>query len=135
MDFYALAEFRYQIRRFLRFSEEAARRSGLEPQQHQLLLAVKGYRSETEGPTVGYLADRLQLRPNTAVELVNRMEKCGLVIRHPGKEDRRRSLVQATARGERLLAKLAAEHRRELRETGPHLVAALQALIEAPEAR
>ena len=129
-DFQSLAEFRYQIRRFLRFSEESARRHGIEPQQHQLLLTVKGYRGEAEGPTVGYLADRLQLRPNTAVELVNRMESSGLVIRRPSSEDRRRSIVHATARGERILSKLSAEHHRELRENGPALVAALQALLK-----
>lgn len=133
-DFHSLSEFRYQIRRFLRFSEESARRSGIEPQHHQLLLTVKGYRGEAEGPTVGYVADRLQLRPNTAVELVNRMEATGLVTRKPSSEDRRRSIVYATARGERILAKLSAEHRQELCENGPALVAALQILLKKKKA-
>jgi len=129
-EFHSLSEFRYQIRRFLRFSEESARHHGIEPQQHQLLLTVKGYRGDIEGPTVGFLADRLQLRPNTAVELVNRMAAAGLVVRRPSSEDRRRSIIQATPRGERILAKLSVEHHRELRENGPALVAALQSLLK-----
>ncbi len=83
---------------------------------------------------MGYVADRLQLRPNTAVELVNRMEATGLVTRKPSSEDRRRSIVYATARGERILAKLSAEHRQELCENGPALVAALQILLKKKKA-
>ena len=82
----ALAEFRYQIRRFLRFSEQAAREAGLEPQHHQLLLAVIG---AAEPPSVGELAERLQLLPHSTDELIRRAEANGLVRRRRSQEDRR----------------------------------------------
>jgi DNA-binding MarR family transcriptional regulator len=73
----ALSEFRYQIRKFLHFSERAARAHGLEPQQHQLLLAIKGFDGKSHGPTIGYLAERLQVRHHSAVELVDRTSATG----------------------------------------------------------
>ena len=123
-DYQALAEFRYQIRRFLRFSEDAARAVGLEPQQHQLLLAVKGMPG---GPTarIGDLAERLQIRHHSAVELVDRMEARGLVSRSVG-EDRREVHVELTTRGEAILGILTVPHKRELRRAVPALVASLQ---------
>ncbi|MEO8511506.1 MAG: MarR family transcriptional regulator [Chloroflexota bacterium] len=122
-DLQALAEFRYRIRRFLRFSEEAAREAGLEPQQHQLLLAAAG---AAHGPaTVGALAERLQLRPHSVDELITRAEANGLVSRHRSDEDRRYVLVEPTAEGRRALDRLSDSHRAELRGVAEGLVEAL----------
>ena len=130
-DYEALAEFRYHIRRFLHFSEQAARLSEVEPQQHQLLLAAKGFRGQPgEGPTIGYLAERLQIRHHSAVELIDRMASHGLVERLPGERDRRQVIVSLTRYGDRILRKLSADHIRELRESGPALVAALESILE-----
>ncbi len=131
-QFAALAEFRHQIRKFLHFSEESARACGLEPQQHQLLLALKGVRGEA--PTIGYLAERLQIRHNSAVELVDRMSEHGLVRRTPSTDDKRRVLVELTRSGNAVLAKLSAEHVAELQQTGPALVTALESLLPALKA-
>jgi DNA-binding MarR family transcriptional regulator len=122
-DLQALAEFRYRIRRFLRFSEEAAREAGLEPQQHQLLLAAAG---TTNGPaTVGELAERLQLRPHSVDELITRAEANGLVSRHRSDDDRRFVLVEPTANGRRMLDRLSGAHREELRQAAAGLIEAL----------
>jgi DNA-binding MarR family transcriptional regulator len=134
-DFKALADFRYHIRRFLHFSEEAARLSEIEPQHHQLLLAAKGFRGKPgEGPTIGYLADRLQIRHHSAVELIDRMASHGLVEREQNERDRRQVIISLTRYGDRILRKLSAEHIRELRETGPALVAALESIVGTPAA-
>jgi len=125
-QFRALAEFRYQIRQFLHFSEKAARDHGLEPQQHQLLLAIKGFDGTRDGPTIGYLAERLQVRHHSAVELVDRMETHGMVYRRAGEQDRRQVIVALTEAGERVMKELAAQHIAEIQQTGPRLVAALQ---------
>ncbi len=131
-DFEALAEFRYQIRRFLHFSEESARLSDIEPQHHQLLLAVKGFRGQPgEGPTIGYLAERLQIRHHSTVELIDRMVSHGLVERTQSEHDRRQVIVALTRQGERILRKLSADHIRELREMGPALVAVLESIVGA----
>jgi len=129
-DFRSLAEFRYQLRRFTRFSEQAVRAVGLEPQQHQLLLAVKGL-PEGKIATVGTLADRLQIEHHSAVELINRLAEKGLVERRRDETDMRRVLVSLTASGEALLHKLSVYHRDELRSTGSALVHALEELISA----
>jgi len=127
-DFRALAEFRYQLRRFTRFSEQAVRAVGLEPQQHQLLLAVKGL-PEGMIATIGTLADRLQIEHHSAVELINRLADKGLVERQRDDADMRRVLVRLTASGEALLHKLSVYHRAELRSTGSALVRSLEELI------
>jgi DNA-binding MarR family transcriptional regulator len=127
-DYRALADFRYQLRRFLRFSTQAARAAGLEPQQHQLLLAIKGMPDGLEA-TVGTLAERLQIQHHSTVELVDRMEGRGLVRRLRSADDRRRVLVNLTARGETLLARLSAVNRAEVRSIGPRLMRALAAII------
>jgi DNA-binding MarR family transcriptional regulator len=128
IDYQALAELRYQIRRFLHFSEQAARAAGIEPQQHQLLLAVKGL-PEAQRPTIRTLADRMQLQHHSAVELIDRLEKGGLVSRSRSEVDRREVLIQLTAKGERLLRELSLHHQAELRDSGPALSQMLRRLI------
>ena len=128
-DYQSLAEFRHQIRRFLHFSEHAARNSGLEPRQHQLLLAVKGLPADVR-PRIAEIADRLQIQHHSAVELVNRLEGGGLVRRERGKEDRREVLLQLTPRGDRILRDLSLHHRAELRSQGPALLDALQKVMQ-----
>jgi DNA-binding MarR family transcriptional regulator len=127
-DFESLAEFRHQIRRFLRFSERAARDAGLEPRQHQLLLAVKGLPFNVR-PRIAEVAERLQIHHHSAVELVNRLEARGFVRRERGSEDRREVLLQLTPKGEKVLKELSLYHREELRSQGPALLDVLQQLI------
>jgi DNA-binding MarR family transcriptional regulator len=110
----ALSEFRYQLRRFLHFSEEAAQAEGLTPQQYQLLLHVKGYPGR-DWATVSELAERLQVRPHGALALVARCEALGLVCRESGPTDKRQVLVRLSPEGEARLLRLADLHRRELR--------------------
>ncbi|MFB3917793.1 MAG: MarR family winged helix-turn-helix transcriptional regulator [Terriglobales bacterium] len=129
-DYRALAEFRYHIRRFLRFSERAARNAGLEPQQHQLLLAVKGMPDGARA-TIGEVAERLQIQHHSTVELVDRLSKRGLVSRKRTGEDRREVLIQLTAKGEKLLRELSVHHRDELKSAGPALVGALKKMMGA----
>lgn len=124
----ALADFRYQIRRFVRFSEEAARQAGLEPQQHQLLLAVKGVPAGQE-PRIAYLAERLQLRHHSTVELVDRLEEKGLIQRSRSDLDRREVHVTLTPQGTRILQRLTLHTRAELRSAAPGLVAALRRVV------
>lgn len=127
-DYEALAEVRHRIRRFLVFSEAKARSVGVEPQQHQLMLAVRGLPAGLL-PTVGVLAQRLQVQHHTAVELVNRSCENGLVDKRTHEKDRRQVLVGLTAKGRRLLEKLTLAHREELRETAPALIGALDSLL------
>lgn len=112
-DYRTLAEFRFALRVFLRFSEDAARSAGLTPNQHQLLLAVRG--APDGPPTITEVADRLQLRHNSTVELVDRAEAAGLVQRRVDPEDRRQQRLSCTRRGERILESLSVAHRDELR--------------------
>lgn len=112
-DYRTLAEFRFALRVFLRFSEDAARSAGLTPNQHQLLLAVRG--APDGPPTITEVADRLQLRHNSTVELVDRAEAAGLVQRRADPEDRRQQRLSCTRRGERILESLSVAHRDELR--------------------
>ena len=127
-DYQALAEFRYQIRRFLRFSEEAAYTVGLEPQQHQLLLAIKGLPEEKRA-TIGELAERLQLKHHSTVELIDRLERHNLVTRHRDEADQRRVLISLTTQGEEILQTLSRHMLTELQSTGPDLVRSLNALL------
>jgi DNA-binding MarR family transcriptional regulator len=113
-DFEALAQFRFGIRRYLRFSEETVRGAGLTPQQYQLLLALKGFPGR-EWATIRELADRLQLRHHSVVELIDRAQGQGLVKRGPHPSDGRSVRVLFTLKGERVLGRLAALHRDELR--------------------
>jgi DNA-binding MarR family transcriptional regulator len=113
-EFEALAAWRYALRRFLRFSEQAARRAGVTPQQHQALLAIKGFPGR-ERATISELAERLQMRQHSMVGLIDRIEAQGLVRREPGTTDRRQVYVALTPMGEALLHKLTLIHRQELR--------------------
>src|ERR1019366_1622659 len=127
-DYESLAELRYQIRRFLHFSEQASRRAGLEPHQHQLMLALKGLPTKIR-PRIGELAERLQIRHHSAVELVNRLAAGGYVRRHRGGEDGREVLLALTPKGEKVLKELSIHHRAELRMHGPALIEALRRVI------
>jgi DNA-binding MarR family transcriptional regulator len=124
-DYESLAELRYQIRCFLSFSEQAARAAGLEPKQHQLMLSLKGLHPDAR-PTIGEIAERLQIQHHSAVELVNRLVTAGYVRRRRAGEDRREVLLALTPRGEKVLRDLSLHHRAELRSAGPALVDALR---------
>jgi DNA-binding MarR family transcriptional regulator len=128
-DYQSLAELRYQIRRFLHFSEQAARKADVEPRQHQFLLALKGL-PDNMRPTIGVLADRLQIRPHSAVELVNRLSNAGLVRRRHDSDDGREVLLKLTSKGEAVLHELSLHHRAELQSAGPALMAALRAVLD-----
>lgn len=112
-DIEAIAAFRYAIRRFLRFSEQAARREHITPQQHQLLLAIKGFPNR-DYATVSELAHRLQMRQHSVVGLIDRTARVGLVRRERGTQDRREVFIYITPDGEALLARLTELHRQEL---------------------
>lgn len=124
----SLAELRHQIRRFLRYSEDAAREHGIEPQQHQLLLAIKGL-PPGRLPTIGELAERLQIRPHSAVELINRLCERGAILREPGIADRREVLIRLAPAGEELLQALSLSHQTELSTAGPELMRALETML------
>ncbi len=122
-----LAAFRYALRQFLRFSEDAAKLAGLTPQQHQALLAIKGF-PRRDAITVGELAERLQLRHHSTVELLDRLANLKLVARAPSDADRRQVNVRLTARGEQVLDKLSSAHEEQLRRIGPELSGLLNQL-------
>jgi DNA-binding MarR family transcriptional regulator len=122
-EYQALAEFRYQIRSFLAFSKNAAHAAGVEPQQHQLMLALKA--AAPKPATVQYLAGRLQLRHHSTVELIDRMEALALVRRRRSKEDRRSAEIRLTAKGSKILRELSLHHRSELRSAIPALIKSL----------
>lgn len=119
-----LAEFRHQLRLFLHFSETAAQELGLQPQQHQLLLQIAGAPDQT-ATTIGYAAERLGLRHNTAVELSHRCEESGLLTRKQGDSDRRCILLAVTPKGRRILNSLSSNHAHELNELAPQLIKTL----------
>jgi len=128
VNYATLAELRYHIRRFLRLREVAARGAGIEPQHYLLLLQVKGL-AGTRSPTIGVLADRLQLRHHSVVELVDRLVARGMVARRRGRPDRREVVVSLRPKGEAVLRKLALYSLSELRTEGPALVSTLNRLI------
>jgi DNA-binding MarR family transcriptional regulator len=128
----ALAEFRYEIRRFLNFSERATRAAGIEPQQHQALLAIKGLPPD-QVATVGYLAERLQIWHHSAVELASRVERKKLIRRSRNPADRRQVFLRLTAAGERLLRDLSHSHSKELRSAGPKLLRVLESVVRLDE--
>ncbi|KAF1045074.1 MAG: hypothetical protein GAK35_01528 [Herbaspirillum frisingense] len=112
-DFEALSEFRYQLRRFLRFSEDAAQGEGLTPLQYLLLLHIKGFPGR-EWASISELAERLQSQHHGVVALVTRCVKAGLVTRAPDDRDKRLVQVRLTELGEQYLHRLAQMHRNEL---------------------
>ena len=126
-DYRTLARFRHALRVFMRFSEEAARAEGLTPNQHQLLLAVRGFPGDGQ-PTIGDVADQLQLQHNSVVELVDRAVTAGLIRRHTDPADRRRQRLSLTSSGSKTLERLSAAHRSELREFRDQMSDVLQQL-------
>lgn len=126
-EYQVLAAFRYALRRFLSFSEEAARAAGVTPRQYQALLAIRGFPGR-DRLTIGELAERLKLRHHSAVGLIDRLVSQGFMVRLPGVHDRRRVYVALTPDGIELLDRLAAVHRDQLRLLGPELRAQLAKL-------
>ncbi|MBI3636484.1 MAG: MarR family transcriptional regulator [Candidatus Rokubacteria bacterium] len=127
VDYATLADLRYQIRRFLRVRETGVRAAGIEPQQYLLLLQVKGLDGR-RAATIGALAERLQIRHHSTVQLVDRLEARRLVVRRPHGDDRRVVLVEITAGGEALLRRLALTSLAELQTAGPVLMGVLARL-------
>lgn len=127
-DYQALAEFRHQIRRYIRFSEKIVRNAELEPRQYQLLLALKGLPPNVR-PRIAELAEQLQIQHHSAVELVDRLENSGLVRRERGTNDRREVLVLVTPAGEKVIRELVIYHRTEISTLGPELLEALHRVL------
>ncbi len=123
-----LAEFRYQMRRFLHFSQQAASEAGIHPRQYQLLQVIAGI-PEDMSPTIAAVASRMCLRHNSAVELVNRTIEANLIRKAPDPVDHRRLLLQITPSGQKLLASLVEFHLRELDELGPELIRSLKRVL------
>src|SRR5215472_2906240 len=131
-EFRALAEFRYRIRIFLNGSEEAARKAGLEPQQYALMLALRGLPAEAE-PSIRELAERMQLRHHSVVELVDRLERRQYLRRERSRSDRRQVILHLTSRGERVLTRLVKQRITELRTAAPALVESLTTVIQSTQ--
>lgn len=128
-EYQARAEFRYQIRRFLRLSEQEARAAGLEPQQHQMLVALKGLPAGSK-PTIGELAKRMLIQHHSAVELVDRLASRGMLRRSRSGSDRRLVYLSLTPKGEKVLGQVSVRLRGELQSSGRALVRALQPLLK-----
>jgi DNA-binding MarR family transcriptional regulator len=126
-EYETLAAFRYHLRQFLRFSEEAAQEAGLTPRQYQALLAIRGF-PKRESVTIGELAEQLQIAHHTAVELVDRLAIQKLVQRQNGREDRRNVFVKLSRTGAATLEKLSSAHRAELGHVAPRLLPLLENL-------
>ena len=124
-EYRRLAAFRAAIRRFVRFSELAARDAGVTPSQHQLLLAVRGWPGRGD-PAIADVAEMLQLRPHSVLELAGRAEDDGLLVRTTPDDDRRRHELRLTPRGQQVLASLSVRHRDELDRIGDELTALLR---------
>lgn len=128
-----LAEFRFRLRRFLSFSETAAEAAGISAQQYQLLQVVTAVPEDQEC-SISYVAGRMMLRHNSAVELVDRAERSGLVRRVADENDHRRSLVEVTEKGSRLLRSLVEAHLGKIDEEGSEILRALQQLLNSHQA-
>lgn len=118
-DYAALAAFRHALRRFQAFSEARAAEVGLTPQQHQALLAIRA--AAPGDATIGYVAERLILKPHSATGLVDRLEALDLVTREIAAKDRRRAVLRLTGKAHAMLAALSAVHREEIRRLHPDL--------------
>lgn len=129
-DYAALAELRHTLRRFTAFSEGAAREAGLPPQQHQALLAIKGWPQGQAALSIGALAERLLIAPHTATELVDRLAEAGLVARTADPDDRRRHVLTLTDKSDAVLAQLSKVHLEEIRDMAPRLMDVLQTLAD-----
>lgn len=128
-EYETLAAFRYALRQFLHFSEQAVKSVGLTPQQHQALLAIKGF-PDRDRVTIGELAERLKLKQHSVVGLINRLSAQKLVTRSVGTADRRQVYVVVTRRGTAVLEKLSEAHRAELRRLGPEIKHLLEQLSQ-----
>ena len=126
-EYKTLAQFRYTLRRFLRFSEEAGAAGGLTPQQYQALLAIRGFPAK-DCVTVGELGERLQLQPHSVVGLLDRLAARGWVTRQTSETDRRRVHICLTRQGRKLLEQVATEHRSQLTQVGPDLIRSISAI-------
>lgn len=124
-----LATLRHTLRRFVNFSQNAAELEGLKPQQHQALLAIKGFRGEG-AISIGELAEHLFIRHHSAVGLIDRLVRLKLVLRMASGADRRRVELKLSASGERLINRLASTHWLELQQVGPELRNALDGILE-----
>lgn len=131
-DYAALADFRYVLRKFMAFSEAEAAQHGLTPQQHQALLAIRA--APGDSATVGYVAERLLLKPHSATGLVNRLEVTGLVARKPAPQDRRCSTLSVSVKGRRCLDALSATHREEIKRLRPVLSQLVDRFQDEPSA-
>ena len=129
-DYATLAEFRFSLRQFLAFSESRAAECGLTPQQHQALLAIRA--APADGATVGYVADRLILKPHSATGLVDRLVVLNLVERKASAQDKRRALLVLTREAHTKLARLSAVHREEILRLKP-LLTGLLGTMKAPQ--
>lgn len=134
VDYRALAEFRYQIRKFLHFSDQAVEAAGMERGQYQLMLSIKGM-LDGPRPRIRDVANRMQIQHHSAVELINRLEAGGYVRRERGLDDRREVLLALTPKGEKVLAELALHHHEQLQEAAPRLVESLRQVMagKSPE--
>lgn len=124
-----LADFRFELRQFLHFSENAALDAGLQPQQHQLLLQIAGAPAGTS-VMIAYVAERLGLKHNSAVELVDRSEREGHLTRTADANDKRRAILRLTRKGNQILRKLSGDHARELNDLAPRLAQALEQICK-----
>ncbi|HEU6447358.1 MAG TPA: MarR family transcriptional regulator [Verrucomicrobiae bacterium] len=127
LQYQALAELRYTLRKFLRFSENAARAAGITPQQHQAMLAIKGF-GKHGSMNIGDLAERLQILHHSAVGLVDRLVAEKYLRRMHDEKDRRHVHLVLTARGEAILEKLSATHREQLHQLGPQIRLLMESL-------
>lgn len=133
-EYQAMAELRYRIRLFLREGDAAARSAGLEPQQYLLLLAIRGLPADSAAK-IQALADSLLIKHHSAVELVDRLEKRGLVRRSRSRDDRRQVLVSLLPKGQRVLERVVQQRINEVRAGGSQLVRAIDALLRDPRKR
>ncbi len=131
-EYEVLAEFRYALRRFMSFSEHAAKEVGITPQQHQALLAIKGFPGRDQ-ITIGELSERLQIKHHSAVGLVNRLESEKLITRSPAEDDRRKVFISLTRRGLSVLGRLSQIHREELQRLSPQLRSLLKRINKLSE--